>query len=72
MNASDSTNASRLVITAENEYDLSVKRHQLERQGYVVNRIGNYLYDVRHSTDRDRTQVTLNMAYTENWEDAIA
>ncbi len=64
MNASDPTNASRLVITAENEYELSIKRHQLERQGYVINRIGNYLYDVRHSTDRARRQFTLNMAYT--------
>ncbi|MEL7475122.1 MAG: hypothetical protein AAGJ55_02680 [Cyanobacteria bacterium J06555_12] len=40
---------------------MSVKRHQLERQGYVVNRIGNYLYNVRHSTDRSRAQMTLNM-----------
>ncbi|MGK7913304.1 MAG: hypothetical protein AB4050_17770 [Synechococcus sp.] len=61
MNISNSTNASCLVITADNEYDLSVKRHQLERQGYVVNRIGNYLYNVRHSTDRSRAQLTLNM-----------
>ena len=61
MNVSNSANASRLVITADNEYDLSVKRHQLERQGYVVHRIGNYLYDVRHSTDRSRAQMTLNM-----------
>ncbi|MEL7083178.1 MAG: hypothetical protein AAGM36_01645 [Cyanobacteria bacterium J06597_1] len=61
MNVSTSVNASRLVITADSEYDLSVKRHQLERQGYVVNRIGNYLYNVRHSTDRSRAQMTLNM-----------
>ena len=61
MNVSTSTTASRLVITADNEYDLSVKRHQLERQGYVVDRIGNYLYNVRHSTDRSRAQMTLNM-----------
>ncbi|MEM8715554.1 MAG: hypothetical protein AAGE92_07210 [Cyanobacteria bacterium P01_G01_bin.4] len=61
MNVSTSVNESRLVITADSEYDLSVKRHQLERQGYVVNRIGNYLYNVRHSTDRSRAQMTLNM-----------
>ena len=67
MNISSSTNASRLVITAENEYDLSVKRHQLERQGYVVSRVGNYLYNVRHSTDRSRARMILNMVSSADW-----